>query len=143
MLRNTLSRISMGHRWWHKAPNYILLIKLTMLTDNKVKSTILIVDHGKVHMLGVTRHGGGEQGWAGGGKTSTAPSQAQQQSRCTCMAQQTATCPQSPGCGARRCPRGRRELTCTTTGTTASSPRRASGPGRPGDSATGQDTSGG
>jgi len=43
MLRNTLSRAVLGHRWWHNDPDCILLGESTKLTDVEVVSAASIV----------------------------------------------------------------------------------------------------
>jgi hypothetical protein len=43
MLRNSLSRASMGHRWWHNDPDCLLMGESTSLTDDEVASAASIV----------------------------------------------------------------------------------------------------
>ncbi|EED95420.1 hypothetical protein THAPSDRAFT_261491, partial [Thalassiosira pseudonana CCMP1335] len=43
MLRNTISRAPLGHRWWHNDPDCILLGESTKLTDNEVVSAASVV----------------------------------------------------------------------------------------------------
>jgi len=43
MLRNTMSRSTFGHRWWHNDPDCILLGESTKLTDDEVVSAASIV----------------------------------------------------------------------------------------------------
>ncbi|KAL7540605.1 hypothetical protein ACHAXR_010246 [Thalassiosira sp. AJA248-18] len=43
MLRNTMSRAPLGHRWWHNDPDCILLGELTKLTNDEVVSAASIV----------------------------------------------------------------------------------------------------
>ncbi|KAL9190710.1 hypothetical protein ACHAXT_000416 [Thalassiosira profunda] len=43
MLRNTMSRAPLGHRWWHNDPDCILLGDSTKLTDDEVVSAASIV----------------------------------------------------------------------------------------------------
>lgn len=43
MIRNSLTRMSMGHRWWHNDPDCILLGSSTSLTINEVKSAASII----------------------------------------------------------------------------------------------------
>lgn len=43
MLRNSISRAPLGHRWWHNDPDCLLLGKTTKLTDLEVASAASIV----------------------------------------------------------------------------------------------------
>ncbi|KAI2489266.1 Melibiase [Fragilaria crotonensis] len=43
MLRNSISRAPLGHRWWHNDPDCLLLGKTTKLTDVEVASAASIV----------------------------------------------------------------------------------------------------
>ncbi len=43
MIRNSLSRAPMGHRWWHNDPDCLLLGETTSLTDLEVASAATIV----------------------------------------------------------------------------------------------------
>jgi hypothetical protein len=43
MLRNSISRAPMGHRWWHNDPDCLLLGETTRLTDEEVASAASIV----------------------------------------------------------------------------------------------------
>ncbi|KAL7439918.1 hypothetical protein ACHAXM_006943 [Skeletonema potamos] len=43
MLRNTLSRSVLGHRWWHNDPDCVLLGNTTKHTDNEVVSAASVV----------------------------------------------------------------------------------------------------
>lgn len=43
MIRNSISRAPMGHRWWHNDPDCLLLGKTTKLTDVEVASTASVV----------------------------------------------------------------------------------------------------
>lgn len=43
MLRNTMSRSPLGHRWWHNDPDCILLGSATKLTDTEVVSAASVV----------------------------------------------------------------------------------------------------
>jgi hypothetical protein len=43
MIRNSMSRAPMGHRWWHNDPDCLLLGESTSLTDDEVASAASIV----------------------------------------------------------------------------------------------------
>ena len=43
MLRNTLSRSLLGHRWWHNDPDCLLLGDATKITDDEVVSAASII----------------------------------------------------------------------------------------------------
>jgi hypothetical protein len=43
MIRNSMTRASFGHRWWHNDPDCLLLGKTTSLTDDEVATACTIV----------------------------------------------------------------------------------------------------
>ena len=43
MVRNSITRACIGHRWWHNDPDCILLGETTTLTENEVISAATIV----------------------------------------------------------------------------------------------------